>query len=633
MIKKPFYLLLFSLVFIIGLDSCRKSLSDESTPAPLTMDDLKVSASFDWSTTKSVNIHVTMPTTVNYDSYHSRITLLTAPQDEGGIILNAGAVNPDGTYDATVVVPASLDSLLVMSHVGSAWIRLTATKSAGSVLDGDVNFGLGYGEMPPKDTLIAKGSVIASNVSGVDVSSAMVVQNLIENGTFDDNTFGTFAEWTSPMTADGKWYYTYTLTNAVSQYDDAGNNVLRINVPTTTSYRSGGVAQLINATPGSLITFSADFKLKGNAHPTNHAWLYIIPRNASGASLNYYNYHIYPIASNSSWTRYTVAATMPSGTASVQILLWQWVYSGAFLWDDVVVTGPVADTDGDGVPDEEDDYPSDATRAFNIYYPAEGVFGSLAFEDNWPGKGDYDCNDLVVDYNFKQVTNSSNALVELFPTFIPRAAGASFVNGFGFQMGMAPDAVDNVSGLSVQEEYITLMANNCEANQNKATVIVTDNVFVQLPQPGGGTGTNTTEGLPYVTPDTMQMTVTFTTPVSISLAGTPPYNPFLIVDQIRGREVHLPDQPPTALADLSLFGTGNDDSNPGTGRYYKSLTNLPWAMNFPVKFDYPVERAPIIDAYLYFADWAQSSGVQYPSWYTTASGNRNSTLIYEKPTE
>jgi LruC domain-containing protein len=631
MSKQTFFLLILSVMLIIGMNSCKKTIEDESTPTALTMDDLKVNASFDWSMTKSVNIHVTMPSTVNYDNFHSRITILTAPQEQGGIILNAGSVNPDRTYDATIVVPASLDSLLVVSHVGSAWLILTPTKSTGSAMDGNVNFGFGFGEMPPPDTTVTKTGNIGSNVSGVNFTSVLSLQNLIQNGTFDVNSFGTFTDWSYPMTVDGKWYYTNTFTGAVSQYDDAGNKVLRVNVPTTTSYRSGGVAQLVAAAPGNLITFSADFKLKGNAHPTNNAWLYIIPRNSAGTSLNYYYYNIYPIAGNSSWTRYTIAATMPAGTATVQILLWQWVYQGSFIWDNVVVTGPVTDTDGDGVPDEEDDYPTDASRAFNIFYPAEGVFGSLAFEDNWPGKGDYDCNDLVVDYNFKQVTNSANGLVEVFPTFIPRAAGASFVNGFGFQMGMAPGDVSNATGVSVQESYITLMANNTEANQNKATVIVTDNVFRQLPQPGGGTGTNTTEGLTYVTPDTMRMKVSFTSPIPISLAGLPPYNPFLIVNQVRGREVHLPDQTPTALADLSLFGTGNDDSNPATGRYYKSMTNLPWAMNFPVMFDYPVERVPIIEAYLHFADWAQSSGVQYPLWYTTAAGNRNSALIYQKP--
>jgi LruC domain-containing protein len=631
MFKNTFLLTIFALVSVFVMNSCKKNIDDESVPKALTMDDLVVASSFDWSTTREVTIHVTMPSTVNYNDYRSRITISTAPEELGGVILNAGSVNAAGTYDATVVVPADLDSLFVLSHVGSVWIAITAAKSTGMALDGNINFGYGFGELPPEDTIVMKSVKTGGISKGVRATAQLLSQNLIQNGNFDVNSFGTFPDWPSPMVADGKWYFTSTLAGAVSRYSDAGNNVLRVNVPASTSYRSGGVAQLITANPGELITFSTDFKLMGSTNSNNNAWLYIIPRNAAGTSLAYYNYNIYPIASNSPWTRYTVAATMPAGTVKVQILLWHWVFSGSFIWDNVIVTGPTPDGDGDGVPDDQDEYASDATRAYNIYYPGKGIFGSLAYEDNWPGKGDYDCNDLVVDYNYKQVTNSANALVELFPTFILRAAGASFVNGFGFQMGMTPADVSNVTGTSVLPGYITLMANNTEANQNKATVIVTDNVFRQLPQPGGGTGTNTTPGLAYVTPDTMKLKVSFTRTIPITLSGTPPYNPFLIVNQIRGREVHLPDQPPTALADVTLFGTGNDDSKPASGRYYKSLTNLPWAMNFPVKFDYPVERAPIIDAYLHFADWAQSSGALYPSWYTTASGNRNAALIYQKP--
>ncbi len=66
----------------------------------------------------------------------------------------------------------------------------------------------------------------------------------------------------------------------------------------------------------------------------------------------------------------------------------------------VIIVGGGTDADGDGVPNDEDDYPNDGDRAFDNYYPANGP-GTLAYEDLWPGKGDYDFNDLVLDYRFK----------------------------------------------------------------------------------------------------------------------------------------------------------------------------------------------------------------------------------------
>lgn len=102
-----------------------------------------------------------------------------------------------------------------------------------------------------------------------------------------------------------------------------------------------------------------------------------------------------------------------------------------------------------------------------------------------------------------------------------------------------------------------------------------------------------------------------------------------MVDQTRGREVHLPDFAPTTLANSSLFGTHNDDSDPQSGRYYKTDLNLPWGLHLsgPVSFRYPVEYAEILDAYLDFAGWAQSSGAPNANWYTD-QGRTNGGNIY-----
>ncbi len=78
------------------------------------------------------------------------------------------------------------------------------------------------------------------------------------------------------------------------------------------------------------------------------------------------------------------------------------------------------DTDGDGISDANDDYPNDGTRAFDSYFPASGT-ATLAFEDLWPSQGDYDFNDLVVDYSFQTVTDASDYVVELFASFTVRA--------------------------------------------------------------------------------------------------------------------------------------------------------------------------------------------------------------------
>jgi len=104
----------------------------------------------------------------------------------------------------------------------------------------------------------------------------------------------------------------------------------------------------------------------------------------------------------------------------------------------------------------------------------------------------------------------------------------------------------------------------------------------------------------------------------------------MIVNQNRGHEIHLPDHAPTDLVDATLFKTMRDDSNAATGRYYKTTNNLPWAIKIIEQFDYPIEKAEILNAYPKFADWAESGGTIYNDWYKEIIGYRNENYIYHK---
>lgn len=287
------------------------------------------------------------------------------------------------------------------------------------------------------------------------------------------------------------------------------------------------------------------------------------------------------------------------------------------------------DADGDGVADDFDDYPNDGDRAFNNYYPNENTFGTLAFEDLWPYEGDYDFNDMVVDYQFNTVTNANDNAVEVYVSLKVMAIGAAFKNGFGIELPIANDAVSGVTGdFSMTQDIINLDSRNMETLQSNAVIMFFDNAFALLPHPGDGTGVNTRNGATYVEPEQIDFLVSFTYPVNADNLGQAPFNPFIFVNGDRGREVHMKNNTPTNLANQSLFGTGQDESIPGSGYYYKSSNNLPWAIDVPNGFDYPVEKTAIIDAYNYFGQWAESGGANYPDWYTNGAGYRNTNVIY-----
>jgi LruC domain-containing protein len=290
-----------------------------------------------------------------------------------------------------------------------------------------------------------------------------------------------------------------------------------------------------------------------------------------------------------------------------------------------------ADLDSDDIPDAYDDYPNDPLLAFNNYYPCGIAYGSLAFEDLWPGLGDYDFNDLVIDYNYNQVTNSENKIVKIDAKYIVKAQGASLENGFGVEFDIAQSAIASISGQDLQEGYISTNANGTESGQTKAVLIAFDNAYNQLPSPGSGIGANTQPGLPYVDPGLMNIEIVFDQPYTQAEVGFPPYNPFIIINADRNLEVHLPDHAPTQLASLAYLGTEQDNSQPSIGRYYKTENNLPWAIDIWYNYSYPVEKAEITAAHLKFSDWAQSNGDNYPDWFKDLPGYRNTSYIYVIP--
>lgn len=302
-------------------------------------------------------------------------------------------------------------------------------------------------------------------------------------------------------------------------------------------------------------------------------------------------------------------------------------YVTANPWKNVDITGipkitPSVDTDGDGIPDETDDFPNDAERAIRNNYR-----GSLAFEDLWPAQGDYDFNDMVINYDNDHILNGNNQLVEIEADWTIRAVGASFANGFGFQFKNLPSAaIQSVSGSQYTENLINRAANGTENGQNLATVIAFDNVFKQM-RPNGQF-INTVPAQPSVAPVTISTNMLFSSPVSQNAVGLPPYNPFIFVNGDRSREVHLANQAPTALADLNRLGTVDDDSDASSERYYKTANNLPWALDVIEGFNYPIEYAPINEAYLNFNSWAESGGQQNQNWFLDLPGQLNTAKIY-----
>lgn len=283
-----------------------------------------------------------------------------------------------------------------------------------------------------------------------------------------------------------------------------------------------------------------------------------------------------------------------------------------------VGTAPVNnDTDNDGVINSQDAFPNDPTKAYIIESENYINGGStVAFEDNWPKKGDYDLNDVVINYKYQVITNAANKVVRVQASYKLIATGGEFHNGAGIEFPLLAAKATNFSGPS---------GTSLESGQTKVVVILfTDSRVEQATW-----NTQTTQATSA--PVTYDISFDVTDGPSQSEFGFN-FNPFIWNNTVgygRGYETHLYGKTPTNKANTALFGTGDDATNQTT-RYYGTATNLPWAITLPIAtFKYPLERVPITDGYKKFSNWATNAGSIDTDWYIgTTSVYRDITKLY-----
>jgi len=592
-------LLIFLSLMAFGLWSCMKPNMDETTiDSPghqvKSMNDLVVSQYFDWKTTKTLDVTIQLPANLN-------VLPLSIASNDGKRVYFTGYPEDDNNVLKTkITVPAYEDQL-----------KLTFAKEAGLA----------------DQTVSLQGNQLYYNVNQ-NMKSAAMVCDLTGLETYSQggwhapaqgNNAGVIRDahftdvFPSGLVVGDPNHFTMTFTSAqaVANFLPAGGNsqVLTQNLtnPANASQTGNWAGQIVAAMMN--VEFNDAGYLGSGVNKLKDLIFLAGPFQGMSVS-NFLN-----VANNA------IGGGGLSGFSINEI-----AYAAEQInlnfenWGDLNYF--TCSSGGGG-----------GTGPTEVHYT-----GTLAYEDLWSWKGDYDFNDLVISYDFDIFKNTQEQIRHITATFVVYAFGASYYNGFGFELpGVSPLAILNVSGYQLKtSSIIHLSANGLETGQPYATVIVYDDAFDLMQHPGMGIGVNTDPSAPYVTPDTLVIEISFMNngipapggPVTFSQLDIGNFNPFIIVDQERGVEVHLPGYPPTALADQSLIGSGQDVGNTGPTRYYRTSNNLPWAINIPEVFQYPIEKQDITGTYYHFADWAQSDGTLYPDWYQDKPGYRNTNLIY-----
>ncbi len=268
----------------------------------------------------------------------------------------------------------------------------------------------------------------------------------------------------------------------------------------------------------------------------------------------------------------------------------------------------------DACNDEDYDDVIFALKPINAFKPlpeiesdrvvTEGVY---AFEDLWPAQGDYDMNDVVVDFKHEREMTRNNT-TENFKTIYQTFYLTTYQNYVTLVSGLAlklntkkkPTSIvmKKIASGSDDEETVTF--------ENDGSIYyLTNDVKAEL---------GTTYILELFYKD------------GVGKDDLASVEPFIFRKEANDQEweVHIPYEVPTAKMDFSYFGKGDDASKVSDNIFFVRSGNYPFAfylagVNIDAFKDTILLRAnesKMIDKlYPDFLDWSLSKGTEKEQWY------------------
>ena len=225
----------------------------------------------------------------------------------------------------------------------------------------------------------------------------------------------------------------------------------------------------------------------------------------------------------------------------------------------------------------------------------ENNYMSFAYEDIWPSGGDYDLNDVIIEYHRSITFNKDNYVSEVKETYEPvqKVGAATNRNAFAVQyatdqrgeMVLPSGAVDET-----QTNSIILFPNAMDVRNQKFVI-------------------TRTFAAGAMKKDALKV-------------GNSILNPYIIVNyegagKDNRTEVHLPKSKATNLANSDQIGKEAD------AYYVNKDGKHPFAISIPGTFTPVTETVTIDKEYPDFEKWVESDGKEYTDWYKNYQKSAN----------